>query len=205
MIESDTARDPRYSEYAPTPARGFPEAPRSPIPQPDERYGHQPPGYDDPMQGSIPHGATPAEVRSTASSGGVVYPPPFNPTPYLVSDHPLSSPLLNHGVIPPIRAGTTYPSDGNGHSTSQAGLACRDTPTILTTAGPIQGIGVDQHPDRHKNKCTMCRASYARPSELNRHVKDKHMAWMACHHCNAEFSSGRMYKFTQHLQKCTGT
>ena len=202
MTGSDTTDALRYVEYVPTHS-GFPIAPINLIPRPDERCDHRPPaGHDDPMQESIPDG-TPAALRFTACSGLAVYPPPLNPTPYLLSGHPLSSPLLNHGVIPPACGGTSYQNEGNGPSTSQVGLTYQDTPALLTTAGPIQRTGVDQYLGRHK--CTMCRASYARPSELNRHVKDKHTPWVACDNCNAKFSSGRMYKFTQHVQTCTGT
>src|SRR6266702_2780352 len=195
-----TRGDIRYLEYAPTPG-GFPIAPRNSIPRQEVRYDYQPPGHGDPIQEPITDGP-PAAV--TASPEVAVYPSPFNQTPgmYLVSGHPLSSSPVNRGVIPPAR--TTYQNEMNLQSTSrQPGQTYQDTPTFSNTAGPIRGVGVDQHSSRHQ--CTKCDASYARFSGLNRHYKDKHTARMACRHCNSKFSLGRMYKFTEHLQTCPGT
>ena len=199
MTRSDTTIDPHHLEYTQTPG-GFPMALRNSIPWPKVRYDYRPPGHGDPIQEPIPDGP-PTAV--TASPGMEVYPPPFNQTPgaRLVSSHPLSSSLVNSDVVPPAR--TAYQKKGNGKPSRQLRQTYQDTPTLSNTAGPIRGVGVDQHPSRQQ--CTMCDASYARLSGLNRHYKDKHTARMACRHCNSKFSLGRMYRFTEHLQKCPGT
>lgn len=185
VAAGDVTMDPQYLEYAPTPS-GLSITPR----------------HDGPTQGLI-LGASP--VAATASPGVTVavYPPSFNQASgtYLISDHSPSSSLVNRDVVPP--ANTTNQNEGNGQSTSRRlGQTYKDTPPLFNTAGPIRGVGVNQHPSRHQ--CTVCDASYARLSGLSRHYKDKHMAWMACRRCNTKFSLGRMYQFTEHLQTCPG-
>ncbi|KAH9171473.1 hypothetical protein EDB89DRAFT_1971353 [Lactarius sanguifluus] len=179
---------------------------RNSISRPEVRYDYQLPGHGDPIQGPILNGLP----AVTALPGVAVYPSPFNQTfgTYPVSGQPgtgtLSSTPVNRGDIPP--ACTACQTEGNGQSFSQQlGQSYQDTPTFSNSAGPVQGAGGDQleHPIRHR--CRECDASYARLSGLNRHYKDKHTAWMACRHCNSKFSLGRMYKFTEHLQKCPGT
>lgn len=190
---SDIRIDPQYSEYAPTPD-GFPIAPRNPIPH------YQPPGHGDLIQEPKLDGSTAAAIASRGHSVAV-YPPSFDQVPRtcLISDHPLSPSPVNQGVIP--LAHTTYQTEGNGQSTCRQ--TYRDAPRFPTnTAGTTRGGGANQHPSRHQ--CTICDASYARSSGLNRHYKDKHRAWMACRRCDSEFSLGRMYKFTEHLQTCPG-
>jgi hypothetical protein len=200
MAAGDITIDPRYVDCAPL--DGLPIAPRNPIPRLEVRYDYQPSGlgYGDTNQEPIPNG-TPAAV--TASPGVAMYPPPFNQlevpgaySGYHVSDHPSSSSLVNRGVVLP--AHPVYQNEGNGLSSSRQlpGQAYQDTPTSSATssiAGPI-----DQHTGRHQ--CTMCVASYARLSALNRHNKDKHTAWRACALCGFRFSSGRGYILTRHLE-----
>lgn len=194
--------DLRYPEYAPTPD-GSPVAPKNPIPGPQVCYDYRPSRPVDP----IPDGPSAAVSTSPGVAG---YPPPFNnPTPatsYLVPGLSLSSSVANRIVDPALR--TTCKNEGNRQPTSQKRRkhqenlqveAFHDTSTFLTAIRPIRGVGVDQ-----RHQCNKCNASYARPSGLNRHYKDKHSAWMACHRCNSEFSLGRMYKFTEHLQTCPG-
>ena len=191
MTGSDITIDARYDlEYTQTPGAS-PIVPRNTIPRLEVRYD-EPPGHGDPIQEPIPNG-TPAAV--TASPGVAVYPPSFNQSleAYLISGHPLSSSLGNRGVIPP--ADTTHHNEESRRSTLSQLL------DQTNTAGLTRGAGVN-HPSRHQ--CTECDASYARLSGLNRHYKDKHMTWMTCRRCNSEFSLGRMYKFTEHLETCTG-
>lgn len=193
MTRSYTPIDPRYDlEYALTPS-GFPVVPRNSNPRPEAHYDYQPPRHGDPIQEPTPNG-NPSRVITSPDMA--VYPPSFNQTlgAYLISGRPYSSSLVNRSAIPPTH--TTHKNKESRQS-SLLGQTYQ-----ATTVGPIRGVGVDQRLSRHQ--CTMCDASYARPSGLNRHYKDKHMAWMACHHCNSEFSLGRMYKFTEHLQTCPG-
>lgn len=202
----DIMEELRYPEYAPTPGSS-PVAPRNPIPGPEVCYDYRPSRPVDSTQETIPDG--PSAAVST-SSGVAVYPPPFNnPTPatsYLVPGLPLSSSVANRIADPAPR--TKCKNKGNMQSTSrqlrkyQENLqieAFQGTSTLLTAARPIRGVGVGQ-----RHHCNKCNASYARPSGLNRHYKDKHTAWMACHLCKSEFSLGRLYKFTEHLQTCPG-
>ncbi|KAI9433955.1 hypothetical protein H4582DRAFT_958833 [Lactarius indigo] len=207
MTRNDhTTIDPRYLEYAPTPAGGFHVTPRNWIPRPEVRYDYQLPGHGDPIQVPIPADA-PCAV--TAPPGVAVYPSLFNQTfeAYPVSGNrsAFSSSPVNRGDIPPARA--AHQNEGNvGKSASrQLGRSYPDTATLSNSTGLVRGAGGDQleHPSRHR--CRECDASYARLSGLNRHYKDKHTAWMACHHCNSRFSFGRKYKFTEHLQTCPGT
>ncbi len=170
------------------------------VDQHPSRYDYQPSGHSDTTQEPIP-GAPPTVV--TASPRGTVYLPPFTQTPgvYPVSGRPLPPSLVNCGVIPPTH--TTYQNEGNGQSISrQLGQTYQDTPTFSATAEPIRGMGVDQHPSRYQ--CTRCDHDYAQISGLNRHFMDKHAAWMVCSGCNSEFSLGRVYKYTEHLQTCPG-
>ncbi|KAF8267545.1 hypothetical protein EI94DRAFT_1312021 [Lactarius quietus] len=190
---SDITIDPRYDlEYSSTPD-GFPIVPQNSLPRTEES---QPPGHGDPIQEPMPKG-TPAVV--TASPGVTVCPPFFNQTlgAYLAPSQPLSSSRVKSGDIPP--AHTNPQSEDNRQSTFRQLLG--QTYQANTTV-PIRGPGVNQHVGRHK--CTICDASYTRLSGLNRHYKDKHLAWMPCRRCNSEFSLGRMYKFTEHLQSCPG-
>ena len=185
MTGSDITVVPRSLEYAPGPD-GFQIAPQNPIPQPEVRYDCQTPGHDDPIQ--EPPDGTPAAI----------YPSPFKRVPlaypgYLVG-HPPSSSLVNSGVVLP--AHPTYQNEGNGPSTRQLlGQTYQDTPTLSATAGPI-----DQRPTRSRHQCTVCDASYARLSGLNRHYKDVHFPWISCDFCGLEFSSGRRYLLTRHLK-----
>jgi hypothetical protein len=190
MSGSDIPIDPCYDlEYAPTPS-GFPIVPRSLVPRPGLRYDYQPPGHGDLIQEPIP------PQKIITSPDVAVYPPSFNQTlgAYLTSGHPLSSSLVNSGIIP-----HTHTTHKNEESQQSRLLGQTDQ---TNTVEPIQGARVNQRASRHQ--CTMCDASYLRPSGLNRHYKDKHMAWMTCYHCNSEFSLGRMYKFTEHLLTCPG-
>lgn len=194
MTMGDITEDPRYSEYLPTPG-GSPVVPRNPIPGLEVCYDYQPSRPVDPIHETIPDGTSAAV---STSPGVAVYPPPFNPTPgtCLVPGHPLSSSLVNRTVVPAPR--TTCQNKRNRRSTSRhLTKAYQGTPTPLTAARPIRGVGVDQ-----RHQCNKCNASYARPSGLNRHFKDKHSAWMTCNRCKSEFSWGRMYKFTEHLKTC---
>ncbi|KAN0131611.1 hypothetical protein V8E53_010453 [Lactarius tabidus] len=198
MTGSDIPIYPRYDlEYVPT-LSDFPIVPRNSNPLPEARHHYQPPGHGDPIQGPVPNSTPP---RVIALPDVAMYPPSLNQTlggAYLTSGHPLSSSLINRGSV--------HPAHKNKES-RQTRLLDQTYPTYPTnTVGPIRPrirrAGVDQRLSRHQ--CTMCDASYLRPSGLNRHYKDKHMTWMACHHCNSEFSLGRMYKFTEHLQTCPG-
>lgn len=195
----DATKDPAYLEYAPAPG-SFSIAPQNPIPGPEIHYGYQPSrvGPDDPAQEPIPDGTIAA---GSPLHDVAVYPPPFNLTPgsYLVPGHSLSSSLVNRSLVP--TAHTTHQNERKSRQSAsrQLGQAHEDTPSSLTTAGPIRGVGENQ-----RHQCTKCNASYVRLSGLNRHYKDKHSAWMACHRCSSEFSLGRMYKFTEHLQTCPG-
>ena len=185
--------DPRYNfEYAQIPS-GFPIVSRNSNPRPEARYDYQPLRHGDPIREQIPNGTLPIV---TASPDVAVYPSSFNQIlgAYLTSGHPLSSPLGKPGIVPPTH--TTH----KNKERQQPRLF--DGTYQTNTVGPIRGAGVDQRASRHQ--CTLCDASYVRPSALNRHHKDKHMAWMACPHCDSEFSSGRMYKFTEHLETCPG-
>ncbi|KAH9057107.1 hypothetical protein EDB83DRAFT_1068501 [Lactarius deliciosus] len=199
---NDITIDPRYLEYAPT-SDSFQMASRNSISRPEVHYDYQLPGHGDPIQGSIRDGLP----AVTTLPGVAVYPSPFNQTfgAYPVSGQrgTLSSTPVNRGDIPP--ACSACQAEGNGQPSQQLGQSYQDTPTFSNPAGPVQGAGGDQleHPIRHR--CRECDASYARLSGLNRHYKDKHTAWMACRYCNSKFSLGRMYKFTEHLQKCPGT
>ncbi|KAN0131188.1 hypothetical protein V8E53_010993 [Lactarius tabidus] len=193
MTGSHTPIGPRYDlEYAQTPS-DFLIVPRNSNPRSEASYGYQPPGHGDPIQEPIPNNTPPIVI---ATPNVAVHLPSFNQTlgTYLTSGHPLSSSLVNCGIIPPTH--TTH----NNEESRQTRLLDPTYPT--NTVRPIRRAGVDQRLSRHQ--CSMCDASYLRPSGLNRHYKDKHMAWMACHHCNSEFSLGRMYKFTEHLQTCPG-
>ena len=195
----DTTNNPCYSEYAPTPG-DFSISSQIAIPRPEVHYDYQLSRFRpaDPTQEPISNGT---DAAGSASHGVAVYPPPFNLTPgsYLVPGHPLSSSLVNHSVVSTAR--TTYQNERKSrqYTSRQLGQAHEDAPTLLTTAGPIRGVGVNQ-----RHQCTKCNASYVRLSGLNRHYKDKHSAWMACDRCSSEFSLGRMYKFTEHLETCPG-
>ena len=192
MSGSHIPIDPRYDlEYAQIQS-GFQIVPPNSNPRPEARYDYQP-GHGDPFQEPITIGTPPIVI---ASPDVAVHPPSFNQTlgAYLTSGHPLSSPLGNRGIVPPTH--TTHKIK----ESQQPRLL--DGTYQTNTVGSIRGAGVDQRASRHQ--CTLCDASYVRPSALNRHHKDKHMAWMACPHCDSEFSSGRMYKFTEHLETCPG-
>ena len=199
MAAGDITIDSRYLECSPTPG-GFPIAGRNTTPRQEVRY-HQPSGHDDITQDPIPEG-TPAAV--TTSPGAAMYPPYFDPVPgaysgHLVSGHPSSSSLVNSGIVLP--ANSAHQNEGNGLSTSRLLLTSQsyqDTLTLSTTAVPILGVEVDQHPNRHQ--CTVCDAKYAWPSGLNRHYKDVHLPWISCDFCGLEFSSGRRYLLTKHLE-----
>jgi hypothetical protein len=170
----------RSLEYAPAPD-GFQIAPRNSITPPVVRYDYQNPG----------HGGEPIQ-RLSDGTPTAMYPPPFKQVPgaysgYLVSGH---RPSVNSGVVLPARQ-----NEGDGLSVSQQllGQTHQVTPTLSATARPI-----DQGPSRHQ--CTMCDASYARLSGVNRHYKDVHLPWISCDFCGLEFSSGRRYLLTRHLE-----
>ena len=158
----------------------------------------QPSHYDYPSG----HGDTTHELIQdspptaiTASPGGIVY------LPFHFVSGPPNHPPVGRGVIPPTSV--TYENEGNGQSTSRK--LCQTyqgAPTSFTTPGPIPGVSADQHPSRYQ--CTKCGANFARRAALNRHHKDKHRPWLVCPGCSSEFSSGRMYRFTEHRQTCSG-
>jgi hypothetical protein len=189
MSGNDITVESHYLEYAPTPS-GFPIVPQNSIPR---VHDSQPRGHGGPIQEPIPNNPFAAVI---ASPDMAMHPTSFNQTlvAHVVSGHPLSSSLVNGGLIPP--AHMTHQNDENTQSTFGRLLG------QTSTAGLIQGAGVTEHPSRHQ--CTMCDASYTRLSGLNRHYKDKHMARMACRRCKSKFSLGRMYKFKEHLQTCPG-
>ena len=192
MSGNDITLEPRYDlEYAPTPS-GFPIVPQNSLPPP-RVYDYQPRVHSGPIQEAIPNNPCATVI---ASPDTAVHPPSFNQTlvAHVVSSHPLSSSLVNGGVIPPTH--TTHQNDESPQSTLRRLLG------QTSTARLIQGTGITEHKSRYQ--CTMCNASYARRSGLNRHYKDKHMARMACRHCKSKFSLGRMYKFKEHLQTCPG-
>lgn len=194
---NDTPIDPCYDlEYAQIPG-SFPIVPRNSNTRPEARYDYQTLGPGDPIQELMSNGTPPIVIASPDVAGRPVHPPSFNQTlgAYLTSGHPLSSPLENRGIVPPTHM--TH-KNKEGQQPRLLGKTYQ-----ANTVGPIRGAGVDQRAGRHQ--CTLCDASYVRPSALNRHYKDKHMAWMACPHCDSEFSWGRMYKLTEHLQTCPGT
>lgn len=193
MSGNDIPIEPRYDlQYAPTPS-GLPIVPQNSIPRP-RVYDYRPHGHSGLIQEPIPNNPWATVIASPDIMA--VHPPSFNQTlvAHVVSGHPLSSSLVNGGVIPPAHA--THQNDESTQSTLRRLLG------QTSTAGLIQGAGVTEHKSRHQ--CTMCNASYTRLSGLNRHYKDKHMARMACRHCKSKFSLGRMYKFKEHLQTCPG-
>lgn len=197
MTGGDITKD-THSEYAPTPG-DFPIAPRDPILQPEVRYNYQPSGLVDPTQEPIPDGIIAA---ASASPGVAVYPlPPFNASPrsYPVPSNPLPLSLANHSVVIPTARTTSRNKKNRQSAARKIGQTYQDTPALLTAAGPVRGVGVE-----HRHQCTKCNASYVWLSGLNRHLKDKHSPWMTCNGCRSEFSWGRMYKFTEHLQTCPG-
>ena len=145
-------------------------------------YAPAPDGFQNSPRNSIP----PAELRydyQTQGTPAAMHSPPFNQVPGTYYDHghahSSESSLVNSDVVPPPHP-TTHPTN-------------QDTPTLSATVGPI-----DPQPSRHQ--CTLCVASYTRLSGLNRHHKDVHLPWISCDHCGLEFSSGRRYLFTRHLE-----
>ncbi|KAH9057639.1 hypothetical protein EDB87DRAFT_1003801 [Lactarius vividus] len=163
MAADDITVGPRYLGRAPLPG-GFPIAPRNSIPRPpDVRCDYQPSGDSGITRESIPDDT---HAIVTTSPRMAVYPPPFDQVPgvysdYLISGHLSSSSLVNSGVVPPVHI--SYQIEGNGLSTPRQllGQTHQDTPTLSSTAGPIQGV-VDQHLSRYQ--CTICDATYARLS-----------------------------------------
>lgn len=199
MAAGDITVHSRFSECALS-SGGSPITPRNTIPQPEVLYVHRPSRHVDITQEPIPY-CTPAAV--TASPGGAVYSsPPFSQTTlrgYPVSG-PLSSPsLVDRGVTPPSR--TTYQTEGSGKPTSRSlGLTDQGPSNPSASPGPIRGMGVDQQPRRHQ--CTICNSEYDSVSGRNRHVKEKHLPWMACDFfCGFQYPLGRRYLLTRHLER----
>ena len=162
------------------------------------RVDQQPSHYDYPSgQGGTTHELITDSPHTavTASPGGVVY------LPFHFASGPPNHLPVDRGVIPP--SPVAYENEGNGQSTSrQLCQTYQGTPTSSTTPGPIPGVSADQHPSRYQ--CTECRANFARRAALNRHHKDKHRPRLVCPGCNSKFSLGRMYRFTEHRQTCSG-
>ncbi|KAH9057637.1 hypothetical protein EDB87DRAFT_1003513 [Lactarius vividus] len=197
---------PFFPSHPPQPAH-LSIAPRNPILRPEVRYDYQLPGRGDPIQEPMLGSGIPAV---TASPGVAVYLSPFNQTfgAYPVSGQrdTLSPTPVNRGDIPPACTAYSHRNEGNGESASRRlDQSYRDTPIFSNSAEPVRDAGGDQLEHSSRHRCRECDASYAQLSGLNRHYKDKHTAWMTCYHCNSRFSSGRKYKFTEHLQTCPGT